>query len=507
MTLWSGGRFDEAPDDVLWRFTVDHEDRRLLAVDVRGSIAHARMLGAVGLLGPQDTATITEALEQIAGEADAGTFAWLETDEDVHSAVERRLGELVGDLAGRLHTGRSRNDQVALDIRLYVLDAIDGRSTQIRRLIGVLIDQARSVGDLVVPSYTHVQQAQAVPFAHHLLAYAWMLLRDLGRLADLRVRVDQSPLGAGASGGSSLPLDPEVARDLLGMATVFDNSMDAVGSRDLAAEFVWCSAQAMVHLSRLSEELILWCSTEFGWVTLTDAFTTGSSAMPHKKNPDGAELTRGKAASVIGDLTAILALQKGLPMTYNRDLQEDKRSVFHADDALAGALATLAGTIASATFHPPAPSTWVTALDLAEVLVERGVPFREAHHIVGRIVATLVSEGRTFEDVDGDELSGFDARLRPHDVDRLVPASSVDARSTAGGGSMASVEFQIERLTARLGRRRVTNGRRLLRDAAGPQARHQGAVHGPHCRGTRRLHEVARSDTPRRAHREPVPVG
>ena len=202
MTLWSGGRFDEEPDDVLWRFRVDHEDRRLLAVDVRGSIAHARMLGTVGLLGPKDTATITEALAVIADEADAGTFAWLETDEDVHSAVERRLGELVGDLAGRLHTGRSRNDQVALDIRLYVLDAIDGRSIQIRRLIGVLIDQARAVGDLVVPSYTHVQQAQAVPFAHHLLAYGWMLLRDLGRLADLRMRVDQSPLGAGASGGS-----------------------------------------------------------------------------------------------------------------------------------------------------------------------------------------------------------------------------------------------------------------------------------------------------------------
>lgn len=450
MTLWSGGRFEESPDDAMWAFTVDHEDRRLLQVDISGSLAHARMLGAVGLLSHDDMTTIVGGLEEIAAEAAAGTFAWLPSDEDVHSAVERRLGELVGDGAGRLHTGRSRNDQVALDLRLYLIGAVDARSAQLRALIGALVDQAGAVGDAIVPSYTHVQQAQAVPFAHHLLAYAWMLVRDLGRFADLRVRADQSPLGAGASGGSSLPLDPALAGALLDMASVFDNSMDAVGSRDVAAEFVWCSAQTMIHLSRLSEELILWCSTEFGWVTFTDAFTTGSSAMPHKKNPDGAELTRGKAATVIGDLTAILALQKGLPMTYNRDLQEDKRSVFHADDTLAGALATLGGMIATASFDPPAPSTWVTALDLAEVLVDRGVPFREAHHIVGRIVSTLVTEGRTFDDVDGDELSGFDARLVAGDVERLTPQASVAARSTAGGGSMASVQRQLEELASLL---------------------------------------------------------
>jgi len=446
VTLWGGGRFDGGPAASLWDFTVDTSDRRLLAVDVEGSLAHAAMLGEVGLLSPDEAATLTQGLQEIARESASGTFTFLDTDEDVHSAVERRLGELVGDVAGKLHTGRSRNDQVALDLRLYLVEAVAQRVDQLKRFIAVLLDQAKAAGERVVPSYTHVQQAQAVPFAHHLLAYAWMLKRDIDRFSDATARIDVSPLGAGASGGSSLPLDPVASASYLDMGGVFDNSMDAVASRDFAAEFVWCATQSMLHLSRLSEELILWCSSEFDWVVFADAYTTGSSAMPQKKNPDIAELVRGKAATVIGDLTAIAALQKGLPMTYNRDLQEDKRIVFHADDVLAGALDALGGMVATATFEPQEPSTWVTALDLAEVLVERGVPFREAHHVVGRLVSSLITTGRTFEDLAGDELVAVDERFTSQDLDRVDPVRSVAYRRTPGGGSLASVAVQIAEL-------------------------------------------------------------
>ena len=446
MTMWSGGRFEEGPAESLWRFTVDTCDRRMLVDDIVGSIAHATMLGRVGLLTPGEAAGMLGGLEALKREAEEGSFSFLHTDEDVHSAVERRLGEVLGDLAGKLHTGRSRNDQVALDLRLYLKRSITDRISQIAGFIRVLIDQADAVGDTVVASYTHLQQAQAVPLAHHLLAYAWMLKRDIERFEDAAVRIDVSPLGAGASGGSSLPLDAEMSTEILGMGAVFDNSMDAVGSRDFAAEFVWCSTQTMLHLSRLSEELILWATSEFAWVTFSDAFTTGSSAMPQKKNADIAELVRGKAATTIGDLSAIASLQKGLPMTYNRDLQEDKRIVFHADDTLAGSLDALGGMLGSAQFHTPAPSGWVTALDLAEALVLRGVPFREAHHVVGRLVADLLANDRTFSDLTPEELTDFDRRFHPADVEVLDPVVSVQARVTHGGGSMTSVAAQIDAL-------------------------------------------------------------
>jgi argininosuccinate lyase len=446
MTLWSGGRFSDGPSKELWAFTVDHSDRRMLDDDIHGSIAHVTMLGAVGLLTEIETIEILGGLESIAAEAMHQDFVFVDTDEDVHSAVERRLGELIGDLAGKLHTGRSRNDQVALDLRLYLTRSANARIAQLENFIQVLVDQAEAVGDTVVPSYTHVQQAQAVPLAHHLLAYAWMLTRDVDRFTDAAKRIDVSPLGAGASGGSSLPLDPQVSADALGMSGVFTNSMDAVASRDFVAEFVWCATQSMVHLSRLAEEMILWCSSEFGWVTFSDSYTTGSSAMPQKKNADIAELVRGKSATVIGDLTAIVALQKGLPMTYNRDLQEDKRLAFHADDSLAGSLAALSGMIKTAEFHAPPPDAWVTALDLAEVLVVRGVPFREAHHAVGNLVSILVEQDRTFDDIAVDELTTCHAAFAPEDLDRLDPAVSVTNRITHGGGSMASVSAQIETL-------------------------------------------------------------
>ncbi len=449
MTLWGGG-FEERPSDLLWQFTVDRSDRRLLVDDIRGSLAHVAMLGAVGVLDEDETAGIATGLETLLAEAEAGEFVWSDGDEDVHTAVERRLTELIGDAAGKLHTGRSRNDQVCLDLRLYLRRAADERVVQIAELANVLAALAEEAGDTVVASYTHVQQAQPVPLAHHLLAYAWMLVRDRDRFRDAYARIDVSPLGAGASAGSRLPLDPHLTADSLGFRGAFANSMDAVGSRDFVAEYVFCCAQSMVTLSRLAEEMVLWATEEYGWVTYSDSFTTGSSAMPQKKNPDVAELARGKTATVIGDLNTLMTLQKGLPLTYNRDLQEDKRAVFHADDSLALALAAIGGMLESAVFHPPPPSSMVTALDLAEVLVERGIPFREAHEAVGGLVATLVAEGRKLADATAGELETAHVQLVPGDLAILTPEGSVEARATAGGGSMDSVRTQLTQLRAAL---------------------------------------------------------
>jgi len=445
MTLW-GGRFEKEPAELLWRFTVDRSDRRLLVVDITGSLAHAAMLGEVGILTLEESEELELGLSTVLAEARSGEFTWSEEDEDVHSAVERRLYELVGDVAGKLHTGRSRNDQVCLDLRLYLRRAVDERSRQIAELVQVLVGLAEEAGEAVVASYTHLQQAQAVPLAHHLLAYAWMLLRDRDRFRDVYQRLDISPLGAGASAGSRLPIDPAQSAETLGFGAVFTNSMDAVAARDFVAEYAFCCAQAMITLSRLSEEMILWAGAEYGWATFGDAFTTGSSAMPQKKNPDIAELARGKTATVIGDLTALLALQKGLPLTYNRDLQEDKISVFHADDTLAQALAALAGMLDSARFHPPEPSSLVAALDLAELLVSRGVPFRDAHAAVGGLVAMLVAQGRSLTDATAGELEAAHVQLVPEDLDQLTPRASVASRVTPGGGSMESVQAQLEML-------------------------------------------------------------
>lgn len=445
MTLW-GGRFAEGPAELLWRFTVDPSDRRLLEDDLRGSLAHTAMLAEVGILSAVEGDSIRTGLESILAEAESEGFEWSDADEDVHSAVERRLGELIGEVAGKLHTGRSRNDQVCLDLRLYLRRQADERALQLTDLARVLAALAEEVGDTVVASYTHLQQAQAVPLAHHLLAYAWMLLRDRDRFQDVYPRLDISPLGAGASAGSRLPLDPAMSADLLGFKSVFANSMDAVAARDFVAEYVFCCAQTMVTLSRLAEEMILWATQEYSWVTFSDSFTTGSSAMPQKKNPDVAELTRGKAASVIGDLTSLMTLQKGLPLTYNRDLQEDKRAAFHADDTVASALAALGGMIESAVFHPPEPSAMVTALDLAEILVGRGVPFRQAHEVVGGLVARLAAEDRTLADATPGELESAHVQLVPGDVESLTPGASVAARATAGGGSMESVHRQLQQL-------------------------------------------------------------
>jgi argininosuccinate lyase len=449
MSLW-GSRFEEAPDELLWAYTVDPVDRRLLLDDLAGSLAHVGMLEQVGIVDDAAGEELRRGLEEVLAEARAGQFEFLDTDEDVHTAVERRLGELIGPGAGKLHTARSRNDQIALDLRLYMRRVAADRVSQIELFVLALADAAEDVGDAVVATYTHLQQGQAVPLAHHLLAYAWMLLRDRSRFENLLHRLDESPLGAGAGGGTSLPINPQLSASALGFETLFDNSIDAVASRDVVAEYIFVAGQAMVTLSRLAEDMLLWATEEFGWAEYLDRHTTGSSAMPQKKNPDMAELARGRAAAVIGDVTAILALQKGLPMAYNRDLQEDKRLLFHADDSLAGTLSALRAMVAGAEFSPPAPTSWVGALDLAEALTGRGVPFREAHHVVGKVVVELIAAGKTLADADLATLRSIDGRFEAGDLERLSPAASVLVRTSHGGGSHPSVAGQIAKLRALL---------------------------------------------------------
>jgi argininosuccinate lyase len=445
VTLW-GGRFTEGPDATLWAFTTDDSDRRLLEVDIRGSIAHATMLGDAGVIPDDEARQIVAGLERILEEARSGEFVFTEGDEDVHSAVERRLGELIGPLAGKLHTGRSRNDQVATDLRVYLMATGWARIDGIRSLVARLADMAERHAEVVIPTYTHLQQAQTTTLGDHLCAYAWMLLRDASRFTDCVGRTAESPLGASASAGSSLPLDREATARALGFDRVMPNTLDAVAARDFVAEYTFCVTQTMLHLSRLAEEIVIWTTSEFGWAKLADAVATGSSAMPHKKNPDIAELVRGRAATVVGLLGSITALQKGLPLTYNRDLQEDKRIVFEADDILSGALAAMGVLLDGLAFDPPMPRAETTSLDLADVLVGRGVPFREAHAIVGRVVRKLEDEGRAFAAVTDDDLAAVDARFQPGDAAVADPAESVRRRRVA-----ERVASQVARIRERLG--------------------------------------------------------
>ncbi|MGH9061451.1 MAG: argininosuccinate lyase, partial [Acidimicrobiales bacterium] len=345
----------------------------------------------VGLLSEADAGILATALDRVAEELATGTFAFAPTDEDVHTAIERRVTEIAGDVGARLHTGRSRNDQVATDLRLFTKRELALVARLVIGLQEVLLDRARSAGDAYLPGYTHLQRAQPVLLAHHLLAHGWALARDLDRLCDTRRRLDVSPLGAGALAGSSLPLDPDSVAADLGFAARFDNSLDAVSDRDFVAEAIFDLTLLAVHLSRIGEEIVLWSSEEWGFVSLADAYATGSSMLPQKKNPDIAELVRGKAGRLIGDLTGLLATLKGLPLAYNKDLQEDKEPLFDALDHVRGGLSALTGLLATATWdvermRQAADTPTVAAVDLAEWLVERGMPFRQAHTVVGGLV-------------------------------------------------------------------------------------------------------------------------
>ena len=448
-TLWHG-RFAGGPSEALQALNDSLPfDQRMFREDIAGSRAHVRMLCDVGLFTEAERDGVLAALDTVEHEIESGSFDFQVNDEDIHTAVERRVTEL--DPAGaKMHTGRSRNDQVATDLRLWTRSAIDEVLELIERLQRTLLAHAEQAGDAYLPGYTHLQQAQPVALSHHLLAHGWALARDAERLVDARKRTNVSVLGAGALAGSSLPLDPEKSADYLGFDAVFDNSLDGVADRDFVAEALFAVSLLGVHLSRIGEEWILWASTEFGFVTLDDGFSTGSSMMPQKKNPDIAELARGKAGRLIGHLTGFLTTLKGLPLAYNKDMQEDKEPLFDAVDTVRLTLLALDGMISTTTFNTEAmaaqaASPYAAATDLAEWLVARGMPFRDAHAVVGeKVRRALAGEGSLGELVAADPQLGDEAAAL------LEPGVSATRRTTRGGGSPAAVADQIKRFRARL---------------------------------------------------------
>ena len=449
-TLWHG-RFEGGPAEALQALNDSLPfDRRMFPEDIAGSRAHVRMLSSVGLMSEVDSEAVLAALDAVEAEMADGSFAFAAGDEDIHTAVERRVTELAGDAGARLHTGRSRNDQVATDLRLWTLRELGDLARLITTFQGTLAARADEAADAYLPGYTHLQRAQPVLLAHHLLAHGWALARDVDRLLDARDRADVSPLGAGALAGSSLPLDPDSVAADLGFAARFENSMDAVGDRDFVAESLFALALLGVHLSRIGEELVLWSSEEFGFVDLDDAFSTGSSMLPQKKNPDVAELARGKAGRLIGHLTGLLATLKGLPMAYNKDLQEDKEPLFDAFDTVRLTLAALDGMVSTLAFRTDrmadaAASPYAAAIDLAEYLVAAGTPFRDAHAVVGALVrAALAGEGSLVDLVSADE------RLGPEAAALLAPGAPVRRRTTPGGAGPGPVAVQRGRFVNRL---------------------------------------------------------
>jgi argininosuccinate lyase len=461
-TLWHG-RFEGGPAEELLAYTVSLPfDVALAADDVAGSRAHVRGLHRAGILDEAERDAVLAALDEVAAELAEDRFAFAPSDEDVHTAVERRVTELAGPAGGKLHTGRSRNDQVATDLRLYAKRAVLDVAGRTVALQEVLVTRAREAGDAYLPGYTHLQRAQPVLLAHHLLAHVWALGRDVDRLLDARRRLDVSPLGAGALAGSSLPLDPAATAEDLGFAGVFENSLDAVSDRDFVAEVLFDVALLGVHLSRLGEEVVLWSSDEFGFLRLDDAYATGSSMLPQKKNPDIAELARGKSGRLIGNLTGLLATLKGLPLAYNRDLQEDKEPLFDSVDQIALALSALAGLLASSTFvvermQAAADAPTSAATDLAEHLVRGGLPFRDAHAVVGRLVRRHLDAGD-----DLAELVRAEPGLGDEAVRYLAPGVSVTQRTTRGGAGPGPVADQLGRAEAHV----AALGERVA--AAGP---------------------------------------
>ncbi|MCG8591398.1 MAG: argininosuccinate lyase [Proteobacteria bacterium] len=451
-----GGRFSEATDPRVERFSASVQfDCALARYDIRGSIAHARMLAATGLIPAADAEALEAGLEAIGRQIEAGEFSFDPALEDIHMNIEARLREQIGPVAGRLHTGRSRNDQVATDLALYLRDACTAAGRGLLQLRHVLVERAAEHLDTILPGYTHLQRAQPVRLAHHWLAYVEMFERDAARFADARGRMAYAPLGSGALAGSTLPLDREATASALGFDGPSRNSMDTVAARDHALEFLSATAIAMIHLSRISEELVLWSSAEFGFVELADAYSTGSSLMPQKKNPDVPELVRGKSGRAVGNLVSLLTAVEGLPLTYNRDLQEDKEPIFDSArtlgdclDVTAGALATL--RVGVDRMRSAAADPMLLATDLAEVLVQEGVAFREAHEAVGRIVGHCVEKDVDLSALSREDLRAFHPAF-PAGADQLLDVErSLEARALPGGTARETVAAALAAARERL---------------------------------------------------------
>lgn len=454
-----GGRFEADLDALAQRFSASVDvDKRLAPQDVRGSIAHVQMLAKQGVVSQADADAIVKGLEQVRASIEAGTMEWDAALEDVHMNVETRLTENIGDAGKRLHTGRSRNDQVATDMRLWTREALEATAARIDALLGVIARRAPGLHDHLLPGYTHLQRAQPVRLSHHVLAWAEMLERDRGRLTDAARRLNECPLGSAALAGTTFPLDREATAMALGFERPTANSLDAVGSRDFLLETVSALSICAIHLSRIAEELVLWSSQEFAFVEMSDAFTTGSSIMPQKKNPDMAELVRGKTGRVVGHLVNLMMLMKALPLAYNRDMQEDKPPVFDAFDTVDDSLEVLAGCLEDARFDRERMAEalrrgFVEATEVADWLAEHGVPFRDAHHVTGRLVKRCVDAGKTLGELTLEELreehEAFDETLYA----ALDPETAIERRALYGGPAKARVQEQIDALTHRLAER------------------------------------------------------
>jgi argininosuccinate lyase len=449
--MW-GGRFTKKPDELMQAINVSIGfDRRLADQDLAGSRAHAAMLRKTGVLTSEDEAAIQKGLDTIEGEMAAGTFPFRDAFEDIHMNVEARLSELIGPAAGRLHTARSRNDQVALDFRLWVRDACDRTIGQIHALQAALLAKAEAHAATVMPGFTHLQPAQPVTFGHHLMAYVEMFGRDAGRFADARARMNESPLGAAALAGSPFPIDRQATAKALGFARPTANSLDSVSDRDFALEAMSAGTLAAIHLSRLAEEIVVWMTPQFGFIRLTDAFTTGSSIMPQKRNPDAAELVRAKAGRLLGAFVQLATVMKGLPLAYSKDMQEDKVPVFEAFDALDLSLSAMAGMVADlepdvANMAQAAGRGFSTATDLADWLVrELGLPFREAHHVTGAAVKRAEALGCDLPDLPLPELQALEPRITAGVFQVLTPEASVASRTSYGGTAPDQVRAQITR--------------------------------------------------------------
>lgn len=449
MTLW-GGRFSQKLDDLAWALNASLPvDQRIAIQDVEGSLAWADAIHKAGILSDEEHASISLGLDTVKGEFASGQFFFSPSDEDIHTAVERRLTELIGSSAGKLHTGRSRNDQVATDFRLWMLQAVPQLDSAFRILQSALLNQAELAGEIIMPGYTHLQRAQPILLAHWWLSHYWALKRDVDRLRDLTARVSVLPLGSGALAGAPFAVDRDMLAKSLGFAEISQNSLDAVSDRDFAAEYLFCCSMAAVHLSKLAEQVVLYTTAEFGFLELSDAFSTGSSLMPQKKNPDVFELTRGKAGTLIGLLTGLMATLKGLPSTYDKDLQEDKAPVFQATDTLLSILPVMAAALRTITVKPErmrsAIDSTMMATDLADYLVNKGMPFREAHSMAGKVVRAAGEGNVRMEEMP---LEAYQA-IGPFEADVYQvfdPLESIQKRNTVGGTSLQSVKNQISKI-------------------------------------------------------------